>query len=124
MAHDVHWYKPGRVLYANYIGHQSDETIRQCLDDMANHLDEATRPVFVLINWLEVTNVERNALKANRGHRAYSHPMAARGVLVGMDAAEAFDNEVSSVRTRGDKNTIYFSTMEQALDYLKVILAD
>jgi hypothetical protein len=119
MAHDIYWMKPERVLYVNYKGYQTVDTIRACLDDMAAEFDKVDHPVIVLINWLEVTEMERGALLKVTGHRAYSHPMAARGVLVGFDPAEAFQNEVTAVNTRGDKNTQYYATMEEAMAYLK-----
>ena len=124
MAHEVTWMKADRVLYANYKGHQTTETITACLDDMAQELDKAPQPVMVLINWLEVTETEPKALFNVKGHRAYSHPMAARGVLVGMPSQAQFENEVTAVRTRESKNTQYYSTMEEALDYLKHFLED
>jgi hypothetical protein len=122
MAHDMYWLKPDRVLYANYKGHQTVETITACLDDMAAQFDTVNHPVVVLINWLEVTKTEPGALKEVSGHRAYSHPMAARGVLVGFDPRAAFENEVTAVNTRGDKNTIYFNTLEEAQAYLQDML--
>ena len=124
MAHEIYWMKPERVLYVSYQGHQTPETLQATLDDMADHLDTVPHPVVVLINWLEVTEADPGVLKSNTGHRAYSHPMAARGVLVGFDPNEAFQNEVTAVKTRGSKNTQYYATLEEALDYLKDMLAD
>lgn len=122
MAHEIYWLKPKHVLYVSYQGHQSPDTLKACLDDMATHLDTLTHPAAVLINWLEVTGSDSGVLKSHRGHRAYGHPMAARGVLVGFNPLEAMLNESTSVNTRGDKNTAYFSTMDAALDYLKPML--
>ncbi len=122
MAHDVYWLKPGRVLYVNYKGHQTPDTLKACLDDMAAEFDTVDHPVVVLINWLEVTSVEKGTLKSQPGHRAYSHPHAARGVLVGFDPTEALQNEITAVSTRRDKNTIYFATMDEAKAYLKDML--
>lgn len=122
MAHDIYWMRENYLLYVNYKGIQTPETVCACLDDMERYLDSAARPIFLLINWLEVTETQDRALRANKGHRTYSHPMAARGVLVGFDPQEAFDNEVTSVKTRGDKNTIYFKTMEEAMEYVKNFL--
>lgn len=122
MAHDIYWLNPGRVLYVNYQGHQTPETLKACLDEMAAYLDTVNTPIFLLINWLEVTGADKGVLKSQRGHRAYSHPMAARGVLVGFDAAEAFENEVTSYSTRQSKNTQYFATMEEAKAHLKDML--
>lgn len=124
MTHEIYWMKPKRVLYVSYQGHQTPETLKACLDDMADQLDTVSHPVVILINWLEVTAAEPHVLKSNRGHRAYSHPMAARGVLVGFDKSEIFENEVTSVKTRGSKNTQYYATMEEALTYLKYMLED
>ncbi|HEX2619844.1 MAG TPA: hypothetical protein VHL11_06850, partial [Phototrophicaceae bacterium] len=76
-------------------------------------------PIFILINWQEVTSSERNVLKSQRGHRAYSHPMAARGILVGFSPVEVFENEVTAFTTRHSKNTQYFPTMEEARAHLK-----
>lgn len=121
-THDIHWLKIGRVLYVNYKGHQTSETIRACLDDMAEQLDQVNHPVVVLINWLEVTQTDARALFNQRGHRAYSHPMAARGVLVGFDRQEAFENEVTAVNTRRSKNTQYFHTTEEAMEYIRPML--
>ncbi len=121
-THDIHWLKPERVLYVNYKGHQTSSTIQACLDDMALQLDTVSRPIVVLINWLEVTETDYGALFKQRGHRAYSHPMAARGVLVGFDPQEAFENEVTAVNTRRAKNTQYFRTMEEAMDYLEPMI--
>lgn len=123
MAHDIYWLKPERVLYVSYQGYQTVETITACLDDMAAQFDTVDRPVVVLINWKEVMDTEHGALLKVQGHRAYSHPMAARGVLVGFPRQERFENEVTAVRTRGDKNTQYFDTMDEAMDYLKDMLA-
>ena len=122
MAHEVSWMKPNRILYANYMGHQTVETITACLDDMVTALDTVDEHVFVLINWLEVTSMESNALLKVTGHRAYSHPMAARGVLVGFDPLAGFQNEVTASNTRGTSNTIYFKTMDEAIAYLENIL--
>ena len=124
MAHEVYWMKPNRVLYANYKGHQNTETITACLDDMVAELDKVEYPVVVLINWLEVTETDPKALFNVRGHRAYSHPMAARGVLVGMPGQAKFENEVTAVRTRESKNTQYYNTMAEALHYLRNFLSD
>lgn len=124
MTHEIKWMKADSVLYANYIGHQTTETITACLDDMANELDKASHPVMVLINWLEVTETEPKALFNVKGHRAYSHPMAARGVLVGMPGQSRFENEVTATRTRESKNTQYYNTMEEALTYLQNFLSD
>ena len=124
MTHDVKWMKEDSVLYANYFGHQTTETITACLDDMATELDKVTHPVMVLINWLEVTETEPKALFNVKGHRAYSHPMAARGILVGMPAQSRFENEVTASHARDNKNTQYYSTMEEALAYLNNFLDD
>ena len=124
MAHDIEWLKPERVLYVNYKGYQTVETIKACLDDMATELDKAQEPVIVLINWLEVTGTDLKALFSQQGHRAYSHPMAARGVLVGMPSQSKFENEVTAVKTRNAKNTQYYDTIDEAMDYLKDMLAD
>lgn len=122
MTHEIRWLKPDRVLYVSYQGHQTPETLKACLDDMAAQLDIAAQPVAVLINWLEVTQADPGVLKSNHGHRAYSHPKAARGVLVGFNPLEAMENEVSSIKTRGDKNTQYYKTIDEAMDYLKDML--
>jgi hypothetical protein len=124
MAHEIRWMKPERVLCVSYQGHQTPETLKACLDDMAAELDKVTRPVVLLINWLEVTEADPGVLKSNFGHRTYSHPMAARGVLVGFNPLHAFENEVTSVNTRGSKNTQYFTSMDQALHYLETMLQD
>lgn len=124
MAHEVYWMKADRVLYVSYQGYQTTETITATLDEMAAQLDNATVPVIVLINWLEVTGSELKALFNVRGHRAYSHPMAARGVLVGMPKQERFENEVTALQTRESKNTQYYDTMEQAMDYIQNFLVD
>ena len=122
MAHDIHWLKPERVLYVSYQGHQTPDTLKACLDDMASQLDTVNHPVVVLINWLEVKSADKGVLKSNTGHRAYSHPMAARGVLVGFNPLEAFENEVTAVSTRHAKNTQYFQTIDAAMEYLKPML--
>src|SRR4051812_16672521 len=114
MAHHIYWLKPQRILYVSYQGHQTKETLKACLDEMADQLDTVSYPVVVLINWLEVTHAETGVLKSNLGHRAYSHPMAARGVLVGFGRQETFENEVTAVKTRGAKNTQYFDTLQDA----------
>src|SRR5262245_3756447 len=119
MAHEIYWLKEGRVLYVSYQGHQTPDTLKACLDDMAAAFDIVERPVMVLINWTEVTKADPGVLKSQLGHRAYTHPMAARGVLVGFDRQEAFENEVTAVRSRQSKNTIYFNTMDEARAYLK-----
>jgi len=123
MAHDIYWLKPGAVLYVNYRRDQDVMTISDCLDDVAEQLDTVDYPVVVLINWLDVTDVQPGALLDAGGHRAYSHPMAARLVLVGFPRQARFENEVAVVRTRGEKNTRYFDTMDAAMDYLKDMLA-
>lgn len=122
MAHDIYWMNPGKVLYVSYKGHQTPSTLKACLDDMAAQLDTVSFPAVILINWLEVTSAEPGVLRSNLGHRAYSHPMAARGVLVGFDPQEAFENEVTALKTRQSKNTQYYATMEQAIDYLRPML--
>lgn len=122
MAHEIYWMKPGKVLYVSYQGHQTPETLKLCLDAMAAQLDTVTQPVVILINWLEVTGSDTGVLRSHMGHRAYSHPMAARGVLVGFNPQEAFENEVTAVKTRQSKNTQYYQTIAEALDYLKPML--
>ena len=122
MAHEVKWLKPDRLLYVSYQGHQTPETLKACLDDMATQLDTVKFPVMILINWLEVTEAEPRVLQSQPGHRAYSHPMAARGVLVGFDIVERFSNTAAVSKTRGYSNTQYFNTMEQAMAYLQPIL--
>ncbi len=124
MAHEIYWMKPDRVLYVSYQGHQNVETLTETLDAMANEMDKANCPIFVLINWLEVTECNPKALLQVKGHRAYSHPNAARGVLVGMNTQAQFENEVTAVKTRKSKNTQYFKTMDEALNYLEFVLAD
>lgn len=124
MTHEIYWLKEKRVLYVSYQGFQTSETLSACLDAMADQLDTVTHPVMVLINWQEVTGSEPHVLKSNLFHRAYSHPMAARGVLVGFNSGESFDNEVTAVKSRGSKNTQYYQTMEEALSYLRFMLAD
>jgi hypothetical protein len=122
MAHDIYWLEPDRVLYVNYKGYQTPETLKACLDDMVAYLDSVAEPIVILINWLEVTGQQKGTLKSQSGHRAYSHPMAARGVLVGFDPQEAFENEVTSVNTRQSKNTQYYKTIEEAMEYIKPML--
>ena len=124
MAHEIYWLKPDRVLYVSYQGHQTKDTLKACLDDMASQLDTVTFPVVIVINWLEVVHADSGVLKSNLGHRAYSHPMAARGVLVGFDRQESFENEVTTVKTRGAKNTEYFKTLQEALSHLRLLLTD
>ena len=124
MTHEIYWLKPERVLYVSYQGHQTATTLKACLDDMADQLDTVTYPVIILINWLEVVQADPGVLKSNPGHRAYSHLMAARGVLVGFDRQESFENEVTAVKTRGGKNTQYFKTLQEALNHLRLVLAD
>lgn len=116
--------KPGQVLYVNYQAHQTVETITACLDDMVAALDTVDNPVMVLINWLEVTESDPGALVEVRGHRAFTHPMAARGILVGMPRQTRFENETTSVTTRQSKNTQYYDTMDEAMAYLEHFLAD
>ena len=122
MAHEIYWLRSERVLYVSYQGHQTRETLQWTLDAMAAELDQVKQPVVVLINWLEVTDTEKGALLKMHGHRAYSHPMAARGVLVGFDPQLSFENEVNAVQTRGDKNTMYFNLMDDAMNYLQPML--
>ena len=122
MAHDIHWLKPDRVLYVSYQGYQTPETLKACLDDMAAALDTVIFPVMVLISWIEVTKSDKDVLRSQHGHRAYSHPMAARGVLVGFNPLEVMMNETTAVATRGSKNTQYFQTMEQAMEYLQPMM--
>jgi hypothetical protein len=122
MSHEIYWLRPERVLYISYQGYQTPETLQWALEAMAAELDTVKRPVAMLINWLEVEGCERGAVLKMRGHRAYSHPMAARGILVGFDPQLSFENEVSVMNTRGDKNTMYFSTMDEAMLYLQPML--
>lgn len=124
MAHEIYWLKQNRVLYVSYQGYQTAETLREGLDDMAARLDSVIQPVMILINWLEVTASDPHVLKSNAGHRAYSHPMAARAVLVGFDKSQIFENEITAVKTRGGKNTQYYHTIAEALHYLKFMLED
>ena len=122
MAHEIRWLKFPNVLYVNYQGHQTQKTLNACLTDMANELDRSSEPVMILIDWREVTKTDLKILFQARGHRAFSHPMAARGVLVGMDKQTRFENEVTAVKTRESKNTQYYDTMAEALDYLQNFL--
>ena len=122
MAHEIRWLKPERVLYVSYQGHQTPDTLKACLDDMAAALDTVSYPAVVLINWAEVTESDKDVLRSQPGHRAYSHPMAARGVLVGFNPLEVMMNETTAVNTRGSKNTQYFQTMDEAMEYLQPML--
>jgi hypothetical protein len=122
MAHEISWMKPKRVLYVNYQGYQTTETITACLDEMVAEMDTVDEPIVVLINWTEVTGTELKALFNVRGHPAYSHPMATRGILVGMPNQAKFENEVTAIKTRESKNTQYYETMEAALRYLQPFL--
>ncbi|MEO8611167.1 MAG: hypothetical protein ABI690_24940 [Chloroflexota bacterium] len=122
MSHEIYWLRPERVLYIKYQGYQTPETLQVTLDDIAEALDTVNHPVVTLINWLQVEGCERGAVLKMRGHRAYSHPMAARGILVGFDPQLSFENEVSVVSTRGDKNTMYFNNMDDAMAYLEPML--
>lgn len=122
MTHEIRWLKPERVLYISYQDYQTPDTLKACLDDMANALDNVLHPVIVLINWVEVTGSDKDVLRSQPGHRAYSHPMAARGVLVGFNPLEVMMNETTAVNTRGSKNTQYFQSMTEALDYLQPML--
>jgi len=123
MAHVIHWMKENRVLYVSYQGYQTDETIKACLDEMAEYLDAVPQPIAMIINWLEVTGYDKDALRSQAGHRTYSHPMAARGVLVGFNPLEAMLNETTVMNTRGSKNTQYVSTIEEAKEYLEAMLS-
>lgn len=122
MTHEIRWLKPDRVLYVSYQGHQTAETLKTCLDDMAAALDTVKQPVVILINWTEVSKSDKDVLRSQAGHRAYSHPMAARGVLVGLNPLEVMMNETTSVNTRGTKNTQYFQNMDDAMEYLQPML--
>src|ERR1041385_2315170 len=124
MTHEVKWLKPDRLLYVSYQGHQTPETLKACLDDMAAQLDTVKYPIMILINWLEVTEAEPKVLQSQPGHRAYSHPMAARGVLVGFDNVEKYFNQTAVATTRGYSNTQYFDTMEAAMEFLEPVLAN
>jgi hypothetical protein len=122
MTHEIHWIKEGRVLYVAYQGHQSPDTLRSCLDDMALYLDMVKAPIVMIISWIEVTSSDRDVLRSQAGHRTYSHPMAARGVLVGFNPLEVMMNETTAMNTRGSKNTQYFPSMEEAMEYLEPML--
>jgi len=122
MTHEIKWLKPNHLLYVSYQGHQTPDTLKACLDDMADQLDTVSYPIMILINWLEVTEAVPNVLRSQPGHRAYSHPMAARGVLVGFDNVEKYFNQTAVASTRGYSNTQYFDTMEQAMDYLQPVI--
>ena len=122
MPHEMYWITPDRLLYVSYQGHQTPDTLKETLDAMAEQLDTVSMPVSILINWREVTSAEPHVLMSQMGHRAYSHPMAAYGLLVGFPAVEKFQNQVAAAKTRGTSNTMYFQTMEQAQDYLRIPL--
>lgn len=122
MTHEIRWLKEGRVLYVGYQGYQTPDTLKACLDDMAAALDTITYPAVVLISWVEVTQSEKDVLRSQPGHRAYSHPMAARGVLVGFNPLEVMMNESTAVSSRGSKNTQYFPNIESAMEYLQPML--
>jgi hypothetical protein len=122
MAHNVSWLKEKRILLAEFSGHQNEETLRASMDEIATSFDARNDPFVMLIDWREVTHCEIKALLSMRGHPFYKHPMTAREVLVGMDALARFENEISAVKTRSFKNTMYFDTMEQALHYLDEML--
>ncbi len=120
--HEIHWIKEDRVLYVAYQGHQSPDTLKDCLDDMALYLDTVRAPIVMIISWLEVTSSDRDVLRSQPGHRTYSHPMAARGVLVGFNPLEVMMNETTAMNTRGSKNTQYFPSMVEAMEYLEPML--
>jgi hypothetical protein len=122
MAHEIRWLKQDRVLYVSYLGYQTPETLKACLDDMAAALDTVTHPIVILINWAEVTKSDKDVLRSQPNHRAYSHPMAARGVLVGLNPLEVMINETTAVKARGSKNTQYFQSMNDAMEYLQPML--
>jgi hypothetical protein len=122
MTHEIRWLKQDRVLYVSYQGYQTSETLKTCLDDIAAALDTVDHPLVVLINWVEVTQADKNVLRSQAGHRTYSHPMAARSVLVGFNPLEVMMNETTAINTRGSKNTQYFQTMDEAMEYLQPML--
>jgi hypothetical protein len=124
MAHTIFWLKFPMLLYVSYEGHQTLDTVVGCLDGMAEELDKATQPAMILIDWRKVSETEPHVLLKAKGHRAFSHPMAARGVLVGMDKQTRFENEISAVQTRDSKNTQYYDTIAEALDYLQYFAED
>ena len=124
MTHKIEWLKLDRVLLAEFSGHQTEEALRACLDEMAAIFDTCDSPVVALIDWRGVTQRDLKSLLNMHGHRAYSHPMAARSVLVGMDKLAQFENEISAVKTRQTKNTQYYDTMEEAMVYLNQMFVD
>ena len=124
MTHKVEWLKDKRVLLAEFFGHQNEDTLRACMDEMVAEFDTCDAPVAALIDWRGVTERDVKALLNMRGHRAYSHPIAARSVFVGMDGLAQFENEISAVKTRESKNTQYYDTMEEALAYLGEMFID
>jgi hypothetical protein len=117
MTHEIYWLRPERVLYVSYHGYQTPETLQWTLNAMGDEMESVSHHVVDLIKCLEVSGPERGALLKMLGHRAYSHPMAARGVLVGFDPQLSFENEATVMNTRGDKNTMYFSHMNDAMNY-------
>lgn len=119
MNYEISWMKPDRVLMVRCYGHQNEEAIRSCLDGQLEYLDAQTEPIIVVVDWRDVIETDQRALLNLRGHRTYSHPMVARGVLVGMARQEQFENEVSAFTTRESKRTQYFKTMEEVLDYIQ-----
>ncbi len=123
MTHEISWLKPDYVLYVAYQGHQTPDTLKACLDEMALYLDSVSAPIVLIISWLEVTEADRDVLRSQLGHRAYSHPMAARGVLVGFNPLEVMMNESTAMSTRGSKNTQYFPTLADAMEYIEPMLA-
>ncbi len=124
MANEVFWLKSDQVLQVKYEGHQTKQTILACMDEQAAELDKAARPVIVLVDWRHVTGMDSDTLLGSKGHRGYSHPMAAQAILVGLSENQAFQNTVSAFSTRKSQHTQYMNTMEEAMDYLQDVLKD
>jgi hypothetical protein len=120
MAHNIVWLKPDRLLYIDYLGHQTAATLHACLDEIAEVLDQSANPVIMIINWGNVTEADPKILINARGHRAYDHPKAARALLLGMDSNEKFQNEVSAHSSRDTgSHTRYTNSIDEAMDFVR-----
>jgi len=122
MAHHIRWLVEDRILLAEICGHQTEQSLKTWMDDLAEAFGTCRRPFAVLIDWDGVTECDLKALLNMRGHPVHSHAMLARTVLVGMDALARFEYEIAAVKTRDLKITQYCDTMDEAMTYLDDML--
>lgn len=124
MNHTIEWLRERRVLLVDCFGHQTADTLLACLNDQLPYLDSVDHPIMLIVDWSKVEETDLHILTKSAGHPAYSHPMVARAINVGMNRIDAFQNEIAAAKSKEISHTKYVHTMDDALEFVRSYLDD